>query len=134
MLRSRLLRRVSLLLGSSLGVVDCVTYEYGALMTGYRVSGTTVDADSGEGIPGIQVESQGSTTTSKATGAWELFITDDIDCASRPCTVTGTDVDGLDNGSYADGQASYTASAGDTADEATDVLIELQPVEPDTGA
>ncbi len=71
MLRSRLLRRVSLLLGSTIGASSCVTYEYGAMMVGYDLSGTVVDAATGDPIPGVAVDHQGATTASEADGSWQ---------------------------------------------------------------
>lgn len=136
MLRARLLRRTSLILGSALGVAACVTYEYGALMVGYALDGEVQDAVTGQGIPGIQVESLGTTGTTQADGSWHLFTPGETDCAATPCTVTATDIDGDDNGAYLDAEASYS-TAGDTGEggsDLTDILIEMEPAGYDTGA
>jgi hypothetical protein len=135
MLRNRLLRRASLILGSAIGVAACVTYEYGALMVGYALDGEVVDASTGQGIPDIQVESLGTTGTTQADGSWHLFTPADTDCSAEPCTVTATDVDGEANGAYLDAEASYTTSedTGEGGSDLTDILIEMEPAAADTG-
>jgi len=136
MLRSRLLRRVSLLLGSTIGASSCVTYDYGAMMVGYDLSGSVVDAATGDAIPGIRVDYQSGSTSSEPDGTWQLFAPAGDDCAAVPCTATATDVDGQNNGAYLDGEASFSTELdedGEGGGTATDIIIELEQAPTDTG-
>ncbi len=140
-MRRHILRRLSLLLGSSIGAVNCHEYEYGVPVGTFSISGTVVDAATGEGIRGIEVAYLDSETLSEANGAFTIRAYPDQVCQGEGCVVAATDIDGDDNGSYLAAMASFEAveiSGPDGAYdqgvyEATEVLVEMEPVEVDTG-
>ena len=141
-MRTHILRKLSLLLGSAVGAVNCHEYEYGVPVGTFSISGTVVDAATSEGIRGIEVTYQDEVTTSEANGAWTIRSFPDQVCEGIGCVVTATDIDGDTNGSYDDAEASFHPEQIGEADgaydegswEATDVLVEMEPTHRDTGS
>ncbi len=141
MLRDRLLRRASLLLGSTLGLAGCpFTAEYGVPHASFDLDGVVVDDQSGEPVPGIEVAFDGHTATSGAGGGWSLSADNAFACGPD-CTISARDVDGADNGTYAETTAEFTATkTGEGSDdwdygawEAHDIEIAMKPEQSDTG-
>jgi putative lipoprotein (rSAM/lipoprotein system) len=123
MIRKRFIRRASVFLGSTLGLTGCpFVAEYGAPHASFELDGTVVDAQTGDPIPGIEIEFDANTTTSGEDGAWSMSVPGAWPCGTD-CSVTARDIDGSDNGDYAETTVEF---------EATQVAME--PTEPDTGA
>jgi putative lipoprotein (rSAM/lipoprotein system) len=134
MFRHRLLRRVSLFLGSALGATGCPIAEYGMPHASFDLSGTVVDDQTEAPVPAIEVDFDGTTTTSAADGGWTLQVESGFACGPE-CTISARDVDGEDNGAYDEAQQPFTATQtaegdGDWDDgawEAHDIQIRMKP-------
>lgn len=66
------------------------------------VSGTTLDAQTSQPIPSIQVSFQGEVTRSDADGAWSLDVP--VPCVGDDCVLLAQDIDGPTHGSYLDAE------------------------------
>jgi len=73
---------------------------YGVPVAEYKLSGTVVDTTTNAAIPGISLTFNGTTATSAADGTWSLDV-HGFPCANT-CALAAKDVDGTENGSYAD--------------------------------
>jgi putative lipoprotein (rSAM/lipoprotein system) len=142
-MRTHILSRLSLLLGSSIGATNCHEYEYGVPSGTFTISGTVVDAATGLAIPDIEVAyADEEVTTSAQDGSWLIDTHASQVCQSQTCSVLATDVDGDANGSYAWAEARFQAvqtrqddGSYDQGDwEAADVLVEMEPTHRDTGS
>lgn len=141
-MRRRLVHRLSLVLGSTLGLTGCpfaLEYgapvpEYGAPQADYQLDGTVTDGGTGDPIQGIQVDFQGAAATSGPDGSWSL------DTTAWPCDpgceVTATDVDGEDHGAYTTATVPFTPTQVEPGDGSWDegtysatVDVELTPAE-----
>ena len=141
MLRERLLRHASLLLGSTLGLgCNEPVMEYGMPHASFELDGTAVDDQTGEPIPGIEVAFDGHTTTTGAVGTWSLSVESAFACGPD-CTISARDIDGADNGGFAETTAEFTATQTEQGDdswdagtwEAHEIQLSMKPEQPDTG-
>jgi hypothetical protein len=136
-MRTRILRRLSLLLGSAIGAQACTSYEYGVMVAGYTIDGEVVDAATGEPIRGIELSFDVVTATSNAGGQFELHGGALEMCEGEACVLTATDVDGEENGSYQGAEVIFeptptaepTEGAAGEPWEALGVRVELEPLE-----
>ena len=141
MLRTRLLRRASVLLGSTLGLAGCpFAAEYGMPHASFDLDGAVVDDQTGDPIPGIEVGFDGNTASSGPDGSWSMDVEFAYACGPD-CTISARDIDGSDNGSFAESSTAFTAtqtSAGadswdEGAWEALSIEISMKPEQPDSG-
>lgn len=94
------------------GVWDTAPYGW--------VDGTTMDANTPEAVPHIQLQLAGQTTRSDERGYF--YFEGATDC-EEPCVLEAQDIDGPSNGSYQD------ASIELTSNQVYELEVELQPVE-----
>jgi putative lipoprotein (rSAM/lipoprotein system) len=136
MSQHRLLRRISLLLGSALGATGCPVPEYGMPHASFDLSGTAVDGTTDAPIPGIEVDFDGNTATTGADGAWSLQVETAFACGPD-CTLSAQDVDGEDNGTYDPAEQPFTATQTAEGDgdwdegawEAHDIEVRMTPAQ-----
>ena len=113
---------------------------YGMPHADYELDGVVVSAETGEPIPGIEVELEAANAvvaTSDAAGAWSLRVSGASFCLPDACRVVARDVDGAENGAFQDLEIAVPLTrarrgSGDW-DEGTwvarDVELILEPVE-----
>lgn len=133
---TRILRKLSLLLGSAIGAQSCTTYEYGVMVAGFTLEGEVVDQVTGEPIPGIELRYGAYTASSDAAGAWAIHGNAGDSCGGSTCRVTASDVDGNANGRYEEAEVAFEPvpldnedDLADTPWEARGLRIELAPIE-----
>ena len=127
-------RALRLLAGSLAALGGCgwgAVPMYGIEVPTFTFQGHVVDAETGEPIQGIQVRFGGDQQLTDADGAWELTGSAPADCETGYCHVQAEDIDGDDNGVYLSDEVELLGEDR-LAENATDVIIELEPVA-DTG-
>jgi hypothetical protein len=127
-MRSR--RLTKLLVGTLATLTGCgwgAVPLYGVEVAEFTYRGHVVDAETGVGIPDIQLRFGGDEQLSDAGGAWELTGNAARDCEPGTCSVEARDLDGDANGAYQAAEVELLAGDAAHADD-NDVLIELQPI------
>ena len=140
-MRTHIIRRLSLLLGSAIGATNCHEYEYGIPSGSFTISGSVADAATGQGIPDIRIEADGGETSSAQDGSWLIETHPGSVRAGQASSLMATDVDGRANGSYEPTHVEFhpveLREGDDRYDqgdwEATDVLVEMESFYRDTG-
>ena len=134
-MRRRVLRKVSLVLGSALGVAGCpFAAEYGMPHADFDLDGKVVESGTDTPIQGVQVDFDGFTATTDGSGDWAISAEGAFACGP-PCQVMATDVDGDANGSFEEVTTDFVAEkvtegSGSWYEgewEAHDIEIEMEP-------
>lgn len=107
------------------GVPD-TDWETGPEDVWYQLSGKVVAEGTGEAIPDIQVAYGDEVDRTDADGAFELTG----DGACDPCILTASDVDGADNGEWAEAEVEVEPEWRGALQTATDISIELSEESP----
>jgi len=143
-MKRRLLRRLTVLFGWMLGLGGCDNVgapEYGVPSADFDLDGKVVEVGTTNGIPGIEIQFDGVTVTSDANGDWTMTADGAFAC-SQNCNLTARDVDGEQNGSYADATKNFTATQITDGSgtwyngewQAHDITIEMEPTNGSSGA